>query len=406
MNKRILFLTPQLPYPLHQGTTLRNFGLIRGLAEHGHQVGLLSFVESSQPDLRSTPLANLCNPVETIPSPERSRLDRLRDLALGFADMERRRWSGEFASKLEEMLSKHPFDIVHIEGVEMAPYLEILKRAAPNALLIYDAHNAEYALQTRIAQQDARRPARWLAAGYSAVQAARLRRLETQTCCTVNRVIAVSEADAATLKRLPHQTSVSVIPNAIMADSYQPEQTQPAEIQHPSLVFTGKMDFRPNVDAALWFVDEIQPLIEEEFGDAHFFAVGQQPHARLDGLRQHTNVTLTGYVEAIQPYLRAADVYIAPLRMGSGTRFKLLEAMAMGCAVVSTRIGAEGLSVEDGVHILLADTAAEFASAVISLLRDEGQRAELGARGKALVRERYDWQAIIPEVEAVYRAQT
>jgi len=402
MSNRILFLTPQLPYPLHQGTTLRNFGLIQGLAKRGHQVGLLSYVEPGQPEVGSTPLADLCDLAETIRPPERSRMDRLRDLARGFADMERRRWSVEFARKLEQILAAHSFDVIHIEGIEMTPYLEILKRAAPKALLIYDAHNAEYALQKRIAQQDVRRPTRWLAAGYSVIQATRLRSLETRVCRSVDRVIAVSEADAAILGELPHRTPITVIPNAIMSDAYQREETQAAEIPHPAMVFTGKMDFRPNVDAALWFVDHIQPRILEEVGDAHFVVVGQKPHPRLDSLRDRPNVTVTGYVDAIQPYLRAASVYVAPLRMGSGTRLKLLEAMAMGCAIVSTRIGAEGLAVENGVHILLADTAAEFAAAVVSLLHNAELRAILGSRAQMLVREGYDWQAIIPAVESVY----
>jgi glycosyltransferase involved in cell wall biosynthesis len=406
MSKRILFLTPQLPYPLHQGTTLRNFGLIWGLAKRGHKVGLLSFVEPDQPNLRSTPLADLCDPADTILAPERSRMERLRDLVRGFADMARRRWSEEFAGKLEQILATHSFDIIHIEGIEMAPYLKVLKRAAPEALLIYDAHNAEYALQRRIAQQDIRRPARWPAAVYSAVQTTRLRNLETSLCHDVDRVMAVSEADAQILGELPHQTPITVIPNAIMADAYQPKETQAADIPHPAMVFTGKMDFRPNVDATLWFVDHIQPRILEEVGDAHFIVVGQKPHPRLDSLRNRPHVALTGYVDSIQPYLRAADVYVAPLRMGSGTRLKLLEAMAMGCAIVSTRIGAEGLSVEDGVHILLADTAAEFAASVVSLLHNAELRARLGSRAQMLVRERYDWQAIIPAVESVYKNES
>jgi glycosyltransferase involved in cell wall biosynthesis len=130
--------------------------------------------------------------------------------------------------------------------------------------------------------------------------------------------------------------------------------------------------------------------------------VGQQPHPRLELLRDHPKITLTGRVDDIRPYLHAADVYVAPLRMGSGTRLKLLEAMVMERAVVSTRIGAEGLDVQHGSHLLLADSPAEFAEAVIVLLRDQSRRVRIGQQAARLVRERYDWRAIIPAVEAIY----
>lgn len=402
MTKRILFLTPQLPYPLHQGTTLRNFGLISGLDERGHRVALLSFAELEQPRIEDTPLASLCDPGITIPAPHRSMQQRLRDLIGGHADMARRRWSEVFKDALCDLLSRHTFDVVHIEGIEMAPYLPILKGAAPGAMLIYDAHNAEYALQQRIAAQDMRLPRRLPLAGYSFIQAQRLRKYETETCRAVDHVIAVSEADAVLLGKLPHHTPISVIPNAILTDEYRAGEITPADIPRPSLVFTGKMDFRPNVDAVLWFADEILPRIMASIPGVHFTAVGQKPHSRLDPLRARPEVTLTGYVDDIQPFLAAADVYVAPLRMGSGTRFKLLEAMAMGRAVVSTRIGAEGLAITDGEHMLLADTPDEFAAAVTSLLVDPDRRAALGRHASEFVRQHYDWHTIIPAVEAIY----
>lgn len=400
--KRILFLTPQLPYPLHQGTTLRNYGLISGLAERGHQVGLFSFVEAGQPAIEDTPLAALCQPAMTIGAPQRTITERIRDLAAGYADMARRRWSSAFAAALADLLISKSFDVIHIEGIEMAPYLKLIKDKAPDAMLIYDAHNAEYALQQRIASTDRGNPRRWHAAVYSMIQTARLTQLETETCRTVDHVIAVSETDAGLLRKLPHSTPVTVIPNAILADTYRREDWADTPIPHPSMVFTGKMDFRPNIDAALWFADDILPLITAQIADAHFVIVGQKPHARLDTLRNNPNVTLTGYVDDIRPYLKAADVYIAPLRMGSGTRFKLLEAMAMQAAVISTRIGAEGLSVQEGEHALLADDPQLFADAVIGLLRDPSRRAAMGEAARQLVCDQYDWRAIIPQVEAIY----
>jgi polysaccharide biosynthesis protein PslH len=402
MGKHILFLTPQLPYPLHQGTTLRNFGLISGLAARGHEVSLLSFIEAEQPRLEDTPLPGICVRAQTIAAPEWRAKQRIRVLITGHADMARRRWSDGFLAALDQMLTGESFDVVHIEGIEMAPYLGLLRKRLTGACLIYDAHNAEYALQKRIASQDVRIPKRWPAAVYSLIQTARLTRLETETCKAVDHVIAVSQTDAKLLGKLRHSTPISVIPNAVLVDDYQADAWPEADIPRPSLVFTGKMDFRPNVDAVLWFAEEILPRITAQIPDAQFVVVGQKPHARLDGLRARLDVTLTGWVEDIRPYLKAAAVYVAPLRMGSGTRFKLLEAMAMERAVVSTHIGAEGLGVKEGDHMLLANDPEAFAASVVSLLRDTDRRAAMGRRARELVQAQYDWHAIIPDVEAIY----
>ena len=170
------------------------------------------------------------------------------------------------------------------------------------------------------------------------------------------------------------------------------------------MVFSGTMDFRPNVDAALWFAQEVLPLIRQEEPDARFMVVGQKPHRRLDVLRGRSDVTLTGAVDDVRPYIAGAAVYVVPLRMGGGTRFKILEAAAMSRAVVSTSMGCDGFPVESGRELLIADTPRAFADAVVALLRDPVRRAELGAAARTFV-QAYDWKNIIPRMEAVYAIQ-
>jgi glycosyltransferase involved in cell wall biosynthesis len=400
-NPRILFLIPHLPYPPHAGGTLRSYGMIDGLARRGHSISLLTFAEPDQQPIDQTPLSSMCNPAIAIPAPVRSMQDRLGDLLAGHADMARRFWSPVFAAALRDLLRHQTFDVIDLY-LEMTGYLPIIRQYAPSTMVVYDALNAEYDLQWRIATRDLRVLSRWPLAAYSIIQANRLARLETDLCRSAQHVLACSGADAKKLGALRHTTPVSVIPNAISVDGYQTGILLPAEIPHPALVFTGKMDFRPNVDAALWFVDDILPIIHLHDPAAHLTIVGQKPHQRLEAIQDRPGVTLTGYVPDIKPYLRAADVYIAPLRMGSGTRFKLLEAMAMGKAIVSTQLGAEGLDIEHGRHMLLADTEQSFARAVIALITDQSLRQELGENAARLVRERYDWEVIIPQVEKVY----
>ena len=168
------------------------------------------------------------------------------------------------------------------------------------------------------------------------------------------------------------------------------------------MVFTATMDFRPNVDAVLWFAHKVLPLIRQAEPEARFVVVGRNPHRRLDVLRGRPDVVLTGAVDDVRPYIARAAVYVVPLRVGGGTRFKILEAGAMSKAMVSTSLGCEGFPVKDGRELLIADSPRAFADAVVALVRDAGRCAELGAAARAFV-ETYDWKSIIPQVEAVYR---
>jgi len=232
----------------------------------------------------------------------------------------------------------------------------------------------------------------------------------------------VSDADAAALQRLVPGLTPTVVPNGIDVASYA-SSPSPIPLPLPNLamseaeglgegggqgvgedqllVFSGTMDFRPNVDAALWFAQEVLPLVRQEEPDAHFVIVGQKPHRRLDILRDRADVLLTGTVKDTRPYIAGATIYVVPLRIGGGTRFKILEAAAMSRAIVSTSLGCEGFPVENGRELVIADSPRRFADAVVALLRDSSRCAELGAAARAFV-EAYDWKNIISRLEAVY----
>jgi sugar transferase (PEP-CTERM/EpsH1 system associated) len=397
---RILFLTPQAPYPPQKGTALRNWGLISGLSSR-HQLGLLSFLSPGQEGQLAPPLTSACERVETVSQPARTRRERLRDmLTTRQPDMALRLASEVYARRLADWLARETFDVVQVEGIEMAPYLDVIEVARPRPFVVFDDHNCEYLLQQRTFLTDLRTPVRWPGAAYSFVQWRRLRRYEAQICRRADCVLAVSDADAAALRKLVPDLDVTIIPNGIDTQTYTPSLT-PAHAS--TLVFTGTMDFRPNVDAVLWFTRQVLPLIREEVPEVRFVVVGQRPHQRLDCLRDDPAVTLTGWVEDTRPYIAEAAVYVAPLRMGGGTRLKLLEAMSMGKPVVATRLGAEGYPVTDGREMLLADTPSDFAAAVVSLLRTPERRAELGQIARAFVERRYDWSVIVPQVEAAYK---
>ena len=400
---KVLFLTPQVPYPPQQGAALRNWGLISGLAER-HEVAVLSFLSPGQSAELATRLQAACR-TETVVLTTRTFRDRLRSLfTTRQPDMALRLASGTYAHRLAEWLARERFDVVHVGGIEMAPYLDVIEAARPRPLMVFDNLNCEYLLQKRAFLTDLGAPGRWPGAAYSFVQWRRLHRYEAEVCRLADHVLAVSDADAVALQALVPGLGVTVVPNGVDTRAYR-SQSPKSKIRGSGsdLVFTGTMDFRPNVDAVLWFARKVLPRVRAQAPGAHLFVVGQRPHRRLDGLRSDPAVTLTGWVEDVRPYIAQAAVYVAPLRIGGGTRLKLLEAMAMGKAVVATRLGAEGYPVTDARELLLADTPADFTAAVVTLLRSPERRAELGQTARAFVERLYDWRVIVPRVETVYR---
>jgi sugar transferase (PEP-CTERM/EpsH1 system associated) len=392
---RLLFLTPQLPYPPRQGTALRNWGLVQHLSQR-HTVGLLSFAEGGQAT-DSELLRTTCLPFVTVPAPQRPRTARLQTLFSPQPDLAQRLWSAEFAAALQALLQNHTFDAIHIEGLELARYIPIARKNS-TAHLIFDAHNAEYVIQRRAFETDWHRPRRWPHALYSWLQWPRLKRFEAETLRAVSAVTCCSPEDAAALQALVSEIKPVIIPNGLDVDNYQSELPV---TRHPSLVFTGKMDYRPNVDAVLWFAAEIWPQVRAQVPQAQFTVVGQKPLPAVQKLHGQNGITVTGAVPSIQPYLAEASVYVAPLRMGGGTRLKLLEAMAMRMPTVSTPVGAEGFAVRSGQELLLAQNPEAFARAVVELLHNQTLGEKLGAAGYAFVRAHYDWSVIIPALEGL-----
>ncbi len=399
---RILFLTSQVPYPPHGGGALRVYGLLYGLREAGHQLDLLTFSDPNALPPQQTPLAALCQGIRSVPYAPRSPRERLRDLLFSaHADLARRFESAAYRAALREQLSATRYDLIHIQSLEMAAYVPLLRSLAPQARLIYDAYNAEYALQRSIFAVDWRQPSRLPQALYSLIQWRRLLRFERATCRAVDSVVAVSEADAAALRKLAPERPIAVVPNGVFADEYA-QPTQRLNLGDAALLFTGTMDYRPNVDAALWFAERVLDRVRQAVPSARLFIVGNKPHPRLDAIRPRSDVVITGFVQDVTPFLHSAAIYIAPLRMGSGTRLKLLQAMAVGCAIVSTSIGAQGIALQNGREAIIADDALSFAQAIIGLLNDAERRAALGAAARELVRSRYDWSVILPCLFKVY----
>jgi len=420
---KVLFLTPQLPWPLDQGARIRNYHLLRAVAAE-HTVDLLSLDVAPLPcDAEyferhsalpegggggivgsDTPLWQLCRRVEVFPAPARSRADRLRGLLRSpLPDLAHRAWLPALAARVRALTAAEPYNVVQISSLEMMPYRRAIHARGPRRpLVVFDDLNAEYQLQRRACLTDIGTPARVHAALYSAVQAHRLRRYEARVCREADAVLVVSPLDAALLRRIAPDARYVLLPNGVDTAAFAWRARPPGG--PPALLFTGTMDYRPNVDAMLWFGEAVLPLLHRVRPDLRCLVVGKAPDARLRTLAaRQPGLVLTGMVPAVQPYLARAAVYVVPMRMGSGTRLKVLEAMAAGVPVVSTRLGMEGIAANAGEYALLAETPAAFARAVLRLLDTPALGADFARRGRALVESHYDWARLTPRLPALYQ---
>lgn len=401
---RILFVTANLPYPPHQGGALRSYGLIQGLHKAGHELSLLSFNDTSFSGNTNTPLDTFCTKIETVEYPQRSKRDRLYDLLITRnADISQRLYSTQFEQRLKQIVQKEQYDLIQFEGIEVACYLPIIRKMGTQAKLVYDAFNAEAAMQYAIYEIDRLNPSRWIVAAYSLIQSKRIEVFEALLCQHADLVIAVSTEDAEILHKLSSRRTIPVVANGIFSEEYSKSSTD-LNLSNHALVFTGKMDYRPNVDAVLWFTKTILPKIKATVSDVKFYIVGQKPHENLEFLRDNPSVVITGWVESVLPYLRNADVYVAPLRMGSGTRLKILEAMSAGCAVVATTLAASGMQREPDMGMIIVDNPDEIAENIIRLLDSPDTRTQLGAAAQKYVQNHYDWSVLIPNLLTAYEA--
>jgi polysaccharide biosynthesis protein PslH len=406
---RLLILTPQFPFPPQQGTTIRNFNIIKQLAQR-HDITLVSFGTPSELE-HGGPLRDHCRRIEIVPYPVRSFAQRLfTTFASPLPDMALRLKSTALHAMVNSFRTE-PFDIIQVEGIEMARYF--MSRGLANSAtngpqgprVVFDEHNAEYVLQRTAFESDLRIPKRWHAALYSLFQWKKLERYERACCQTADHIAACSDADASAIRALfKAQAKVTTVPNGVDTDLFVPsDQVCAKPLSEFALIYAGKMDFRPNIDAMTWFCSEIFPRIRADQPHAHLTIVGQKPARRITDLGQQPGIMVTGWVADTRPYIADAAVYVVPLRMGSGTRLKVLEAMAMGKAIVSTSRGVEGIEVRPDQEVLIADTPDAFAQAVVALLRDPDQRRRLGRNARALAEAKYDWRQIVPRFDGIYK---
>lgn len=383
---RILVLDEEFPYPTNTGKRTRSFNLYRRLAgrfqiryvgygtdgsieaEALRQVGIEPVAVPGRVPSKHGPafylrlLFNLLSPLPYIVASHRT--ETYQDAVLG-------------------SLGKFRPDLVLCEWTPYAIYV----RKLSSIKTLVSAHNIEADIWQRYYEHEANSLRRW----YIGKQWRKVDQFERAAMGWVDGALAVSDLDRSRLLQNNPNLPITVVPNGVDLDYFHP-MAQPEHRRH--VVFTGSMDWRPNQDAARYFVGEILPLLHRACPDLECTFVGRSPPADIQALAALPGVHITGTVDDVRPYVEGAAVYVVPLRIGGGSRLKILEALAMGRAVVSTTVGAEGLDVVAGRHVILADDPRAFAESVLQLLDDPKRCLELAIEGRRLVERQYGWDAL------------
>jgi glycosyltransferase involved in cell wall biosynthesis len=296
-------------------------------------------------------------------------------------------------SQWEHKLALHAGSLLHVDSIDLA----LFARAANGFRKVLNHHNCESAMAYRWAQREPNP----LKKAYLRVQARKLANLENSICANFDVNTVVSEQDLRLLRANHSKAHIHVVENGVDTGYFMPASKQ----EEPrSLIFSGSLDWQPNLSAIRFLIREVWPYIKTRYPGARLYLAGKNPPASLLRWAEHdSNIAVVANPDDMRPLLARAAVYVCPILEGGGTRLKILDAMAMARPVVSTTIGCEGLRVTHGENILIADAARDFADKVVQLLENKGLRNQLAQAGRALIEREYSWERIAHQLEQAYR---
>jgi len=385
---RILWVKAGKLLPVDTGGKIRSYNILRQLARN-HQVTLLSYY-GGQKDLNyEAEIQSDLPGAETIytAAPDGSAwaqsLDYVRRIFQAAPFAVSKFTHPDVKRAVSSALTENKFDVAVCDFLSAS--LNFPENLATPTVLFQ--HNVETALWQRMASTESHL-ARRLA--YT-VEAQKMARYEKAALRKFHHVIAVSDHDREQMEKMNPSCPISVVPTGVDTQKYA--VAPPSQSEPPRIVFLGSMDWEPNIDAVIYFCQEIFPRVRAEIPSALFQIVGRNPHSRVKQLASDS-VQVTGTVPSVAEYLRDATLVVVPLRIGGGTRLKIFEAMATGKAIISTTIGAEGLDVKNGRDLILADEATAFGEAIILLLKDAGLRRQY-EQAAAQLAAQYDWSKIV-----------
>lgn len=402
---RVLQFAPRVCWPLDTGAKLRNYHLARVLAGHA-DITLLAFTDEAQSP------AQLENVYEEILLVRRGRgytPAKLLRGALGPTPLPLLNYTTDSMKReLERILNERDFDIVQVESIHLMAYLPIIRAARSRPLMVCDWHNIESELLDRYSKREPNIMKR----AYAGKTARLMSEFERRAMHEFDGHLAVSQRDAQRLRNLNSAARVFVIENGVDTAYYSGDRdaSAPADARRAvalgkpnRIVFVASMDYHANIDGAVSFARDVWPGLHDRHPELVFSIVGRDPAPEVRALATHSGIAVSGTVDDVRPFYREAITAVVPLKVGGGSRLKILEAMAAGVPVVSTTLGAEGLDVHDGKHLLIADTNEQLAEAVVSVIENDEVRRRLIAAGRSLVLKRYDWSWLGTKLFDIYQ---
>ena len=391
---KILFITTRLPYPANEGHQIRTYNLLKRICP-SHEVHYLSLQRKDDDPAAVAHLETMCRSVQVFPIPnDHSKVRFAKDLLLGFFTatpfVVRKYFSRDLARAIEEKLAAEQFDLVHFDMLPLAQYASNIGKVP----YVLNNHNVESLLLKRRAENAGSLPEKI----FFANQGKSLHQFEAGVCAQARETFVCSQIDADILKSLSPAANISVVENGVDTGFFSPGKE---EMQDNSLVFVGGMGWFPNKDGMIFFMEEVMPKILAQIPDAKLTLVGKSNGVQIPETVKDS-IDVTGFVDDFRPIVAAAAVYILPIRVGSGTRLKLLEAMAMGKAIVSTSVGAEGINLSADENIIYADDADAFARGIITLLKDKEKTLGFGHSARDVATGKYDWDIIANKLLTSY----
>lgn len=380
---KALIVLPELPYPTAGGGALRSASLVEYLAER-YQLDAVTFWEEGSARPNDARLGELCRRVRTITLPRHPRSVAPR-AARNFGRLWRGvpplydRFAG-FEDAISGFLGSETYAVSLAEHFWCASYGDVLDARSERTIL--DLHNIESVLHERCGESE-----QWPLSRIHRSFGRTCRRLEEHWLPRFSLLLTTSEADATRVRNIAPGVPVGVYPNTI------PFRRQPAVTSRGGIAFSGNMEYHPNINAVRWFSRSIWPELKRRWPGMEWKLIGKNQAAVARYVKHDSSVRMTGPVEDAIAELSAASVAVVPLRSGSGTRVKILEAWAAATPVVSTTVGMEGLPARAGEHLLVANSPGEFCAAVSSLLSSESLRARVGGAGRKLYEKQFTWQA-------------
>lgn len=393
---KILFLTPYVPYPLNNGGLIRVHHLLLNLGQK-HTVTAICMEPDNEPQAKGIAYFKEQGiRIETIPvaNNQKQELKRIYQL-LSLVSSKPYQYKQYHSDAMQKAISKHlregSYDLLMVEFSQMGYYE--FNTDLPRYV---DQHNVEYEIMHRTYQTE-KSPLRKLLA-FSEWK--KYYKQEIENCEKFTACLTTSQRDAEILQQRSPGMECHVISNGVDSEFFSPDNTA---IDPNMVLFTGTISYYPNTEGILWFYQKIWPLIMAKNPDATFCIAGKSPPAEIQAIADSDPaVTATGMVDDMRDYYNKSAVVVVPLRVGGGTRLKILEGMSMSKAIVSTSVGAEGIDHTDGKDILLKDTPEDFSDAVVSVMRDANLRLKLEKGGRSLVEAKYDWRAITKKLSNVF----